>query len=91
MDSLKVEVVFSDNADEQYAGLQKRFRDKVDEMLIEICNTPTQGTGKVERMRGHGGHRYSRRVNKKDRLVYDYFSEENLVVVISCIGHYDAH
>jgi toxin YoeB len=67
--------------------LYKKARD----LLGEIEKSPTSGTGKVERLKGHGGNRYSRRISEKDRLVYDYFSGKNLVVVISCVGHYGAH
>ncbi|MDR2341025.1 MAG: type II toxin-antitoxin system YoeB family toxin [Puniceicoccales bacterium] len=91
MNSSETEIRFTENAKEQYANLQKRFRDKLDSFLVEIRNSPTRGTGKVERLKGHGGRRYSRRINEKDRLVYEYFPEENKVNILSCLGHHGDH
>ncbi|MFC2442499.1 MAG: hypothetical protein ACFNUO_06730 [Capnocytophaga ochracea] len=31
---------------------------------------------------------YSRALNKKDRLIYEIFKEENLVVIVQFLGHY---
>jgi toxin YoeB len=86
-----VNVEFTKKAIGQYEKLPAHLYKKARSLLDEVEKFPTGGTGKVERLKGHGGNRYSRRISEKDRLIYDYFPEENLVVVISCVGHYGAH
>ncbi|MDR2340769.1 MAG: type II toxin-antitoxin system YoeB family toxin [Puniceicoccales bacterium] len=71
MDSPKTKIGFTKNAKKQYAKPQKRFRDKLDGFFVEIRKNPTVGTGKVERLKGYYGKRYSRRISEKDRLIYD--------------------
>jgi Txe/YoeB family toxin of toxin-antitoxin system len=63
-----------------------RLSAKVADLLKEIESNPIRGTGKVERL---GEYRYSRRVDGKNRLVYEVFAEK--VVLICCLGHYGDH
>ena len=58
-------------------------------LIEEIKEHPTTGTGKVERLKGKGERLvYSRRINDKHRLVYEIFEEEKLVVLAAAYGHY---
>jgi toxin YoeB len=73
----------------EYRFLKERngqLRAKVEGLLEEIEASPSTGTGKVERL---STHRYSRRVDKKNRLVYEVFPEAEKVVLICCLGHYE--
>ena len=46
---------------------------------------PMQGIGKPEPLKGRPG--YSRRIDEKNRLIYDV--EDGRITIESCLGHYD--
>lgn len=69
---------------------QKIVLKKIATLLLEIRNTPTEGTGKVEPLKGYGERSvYSRRIDKKHRLTYEVFEEERRVFILAAYGHYD--
>lgn len=69
---------------------QKKLLIKIISLLEEIKNTPTTGTGQVEPLKGYGERSvYSRRIDKKHRLVYEVFEEEKIVKILSAYGHYE--
>lgn len=49
---------------------------------------PRTGTGRPEALSGGGNVCYSRRIDKKNRLVYDIYDEIVTVLVITAEGHY---
>lgn len=63
--------------------------DKISTFLIELENDPRSGTGMPERLKHYEGEVWSRRINKKDRLIYEIFESEIVVFVVSAVGHYD--
>lgn len=62
---------------------------KIDTFIDEIRINPYFGTGKPERLKYREGNVWSRRIDGKNRLIYNI--EENIVTVeiISAKGHYD--
>jgi toxin YoeB len=64
---------------------------RVDYVLGEISANPTGGIGKIERIKGNSGNRYSRRVDKKNRIIYDVLDGEKVIIFLRCLGHYDDH
>ena len=64
---------------------------KVQILFIELENHPQTGTGSPEKLRYYDGEVWSREINKKDRLIYEIFQEELLIVVIQSLGHYNDH
>lgn len=69
---------------------QKKLLAKIDSLLDEIELHPTIGTGQVEPLKGYGERNvYSRRIDKKHRLVYEVFEQEKRVEILSCYGHYE--
>lgn len=62
---------------------------KVTQLLLELCDHPTTGTGHPERLKGDPAGRWSRRISKKHRLVYEIHDTEVLVLVLAAYGHYD--
>lgn len=62
--------------------------DKITTIFQEIEENPRFGTGKPEQLKHYDGEVWSRRVNKKDRFVYEIYEDEVLVVVIQALGHY---
>lgn len=60
---------------------------KINELLEDIRrNGAMKGIGKPERLRYRPG--YSRRIDEKNRLVYDIDELQN-IKIISCRGYYD--
>ncbi len=57
-------------------------------MVLELSEHPYTGTGKVKQLRGVQGI-WSRRIDKKNRLLYMVKEEDAVVLILSVIGHYD--
>lgn len=55
-------------------------------MLRAIQREPFTGEGKPEPLKGEQGGKWSRRINEKDRLVYEVTEEG--IVILQCKGHY---
>ena len=65
----------------------KRFLLKVKELINDITLNPfTGGKGKTETLSGSDG-KASKRIIKKDRIVYTYTKEK--ITIHQCRGHYD--
>ena len=64
----------------------KKTLKKINELLKEIQRTPFSGKGEPEKLRGDLNGKWSRRINFKDRLVYEISDET--IIVIQCKGHY---
>ncbi len=62
---------------------------KVELLFFELEIHPKSGLGSPEHLRNYDGEVWSREVNRKDRLVYEIFEEDSLVIVIQSLGHYD--
>lgn len=57
--------------------------------MVELSDHPTTGIGNPELLKHSLSGLWSRRLNKKDRLIYEIFEEpEELVIVIAALGHY---
>ena len=67
----------------------KQLLKKINQLLDELRNHPTTGTGKPEQLKGFEAPTWSRRINSQHRLVYQIFETEILVLVIAVWGHYD--
>lgn len=64
----------------------KRFLKKIKELIEDISKNPfTGGKGKTETLGGSGG-KASKRIIKKDRIVYTYTSDK--IFIHQCRGHY---
>lgn len=61
---------------------------KIEQLLIELTRHPELGTGHPERLK-YSTNMWSRRIDKKNRLVYSIENEIVTVTVVSTIGHYD--
>jgi toxin YoeB len=67
----------------------KAVTNKIEKLLIELIEHPKTGTGQVEQLKGDRQGQWSRRIDKKNRLVYSIDDEIVTVEVISAKGHYD--
>lgn len=62
---------------------------RLNKIILELSEHPTTGTGNPEPLKHNLSGYWSRRINKKDRLIYEIIEEpEQLVVVVSALGHY---
>ncbi len=69
------------------SGKQTDIR-KLENILEELKIHPTTGLGKPEPLKYELSGYWSRRLNKKDRIVYQILDVEVIVVVVSALGHY---
>ena len=61
---------------------------KIEKFLIELMEHPKTGTGQVEQLKGNRREEWSRRIDKKNRLIYTINDNIVTVEVISARGHY---
>ena len=61
---------------------------KVETFFKEIESEPRDGTGQPEQLKHYDGEVWSRKVNKKDRFVYEIYEHDPSVVVVQALGHY---
>lgn len=61
---------------------------KIKQLLAELEEHPRTGTGKPEQLAGCNASIWSRRINKKDRLIYKIMDRIVVVYVLSMRGHY---
>jgi len=63
---------------------------KLSIILEELKIHPQIGTGNPEQLKHNLSGFWSRRINKKDRLIYEIIEDpEQMVVVVSALGHYE--
>ena len=58
-------------------------------LIAELYDHPQTGTGHPEQLKGEPKGRWSRRITKKHRLVYEIHDMQVLVLVLAAYGHYD--
>lgn len=61
---------------------------KLQECLNDIMQHPRDGIGHPEPLVGGRGMTYSRRISAHDRIIYDIYDDEILVLVVEIEGHY---
>lgn len=61
---------------------------RIEKIFMELELHPTTGIGKPEQLRYELSGCWSRRINRKDRLIYEINEEKATVIVLSAIGHY---
>lgn len=83
---MNYQLEFSDKAKKDLIKLKKGDAiayKKVEKLLHELMIHPTTGTGKPEQLRyGLSGY-WSRRIDKKNRLIYRIEEEKITVIVVS--------
>ncbi|MBR6756684.1 MAG: Txe/YoeB family addiction module toxin [Peptococcaceae bacterium] len=83
-------ITFSESAWDEYIYWQmqdKKTLRKINALLKDIQRSSFQGEGKPEPLKGELTGKWSRRINEKDRLVYEV--NNDIIVVLQCKGHYD--
>ena len=63
---------------------------KLERIFLELEIHPTTGTGKPEQLKHNLSGYWSRRINKKDRLINEIIEEpDQLVVIVSALGYHE--
>ena len=65
----------------------KRTIKKIEQIFRDLSETPFAGTGNPEPLKCHLSGYWSRRLNKRDRIVYRVIEYKVQVFVVSAIGH----
>lgn len=61
---------------------------KAQSLIEELKEHPRTGTGHPEQLSGDLTGKWSRRITKRHRLIYEIHDMEVIVIVISAYGHY---
>jgi len=61
---------------------------KIEKILLELTENPFSGEGHPEELKYDFKGYWSRRLNKKDRIIYRVEAEIVTVFVVSAMGHY---
>lgn len=86
------DIVFSPTATEDLKALKRSepsAYDKAIELIRELQVHPRTGTGHPEPLKGDRNGQWSRRINRRHRLVYSIEDQIVTVYVISAYGHYE--
>ena len=83
-----VQSAFDDLEKHKKSGNKQLIR-KISDLINELREHPTVGTGKPERLKYYKDETWSRRINNKHRLIYEIQETKILVLVLSMWGHYD--
>ena len=65
----------------------KKTLKRINALIKDIQRSPYEGIGKPEPLRGNLSGLWSRRIDETNRIVY--FEQEEVVYIISCLGHFD--
>ncbi|WP_298630437.1 Txe/YoeB family addiction module toxin [uncultured Porphyromonas sp.] len=82
------------DAERDYKKLIRNGQKNILKKLVQIFNelevNPREGIGQPERLKYFRDKEvWSRKLDKKNRIVYLIIDEELVVLVISVLGHYD--
>ena len=61
---------------------------KIEQIFLELSTIPYEGTGNPEALKYELSGYWSRRINKKDRIIYRVYEDIVIVLIVSAIGHY---
>ena len=61
---------------------------KIEQILIQLTETPYEGIGSAEALKYNLSGLWSRRINQQDRLIYKVDENVVTVFIITAMGHY---
>ncbi len=86
---IEIDKVAKYDFDKIYRSGDKSSIKKLETIILELESHPYSGIGHPEQLKHHLSGYWSRKINKKDRLIYQVIEEpEKWVVIISALGHY---
>ncbi|QEK50338.1 Txe/YoeB family addiction module toxin [Pedobacter aquae] len=87
--TIKVEKIAEEHLKKHFKSGNKSNIKKIEQIFIELAQTPYHGIGNPEPLKYELSGFWSRRINQKDRLIYKVQEDIVTVFVISALGHYD--
>lgn len=87
--TIKVERIAEEHLKKHFKSGNKSSIKKIEQIFIELAESPYQGVGNPESLKHELCGFWSRRINQKDRLIYKVQDDIVTVFVISAMGHYD--
>ena len=85
---VKIEDLAKSDIEKHLKSGDKSSVKKLEKILIELAQSPFKGTGNPELLKYELSGFWSRKINKKDRLIYKVEEQIVTVFVISAMGHY---
>ncbi|MFY7743702.1 MAG: Txe/YoeB family addiction module toxin [Flavobacterium sp.] len=86
-------IIVKETAEKDFAKHKKsgnkKILIKISKIFDELRIHPYTGTGKPEPLKHEFQGLWSRRINQKDRLIYEVHENVVTVYVLSAMGHYD--
>jgi toxin YoeB len=80
-------IQFTAFAEKQYKRIKdEKYLNKLDKLFDDMIKHPKSGLGKPEKLKHELSGKWSRRIDKKNRLIYELI--EPNIIIISVIGHY---
>ena len=70
----------------QDQGDKKKVK-RINKLIKSIKRTPFEGLGKPESLKHELTGKWSRRIDAKDRIIYEILHKE--IIIYSCKDHYD--
>lgn len=86
---IEVEELAEKEIAKHYKSGDKASIKKIEKIFIELTETPYLGIGNPEALKHELTGYWSRKINKKDRLIYRVAEDVVTVFVISAMGHYE--
>ncbi|MET3979089.1 toxin YoeB [Mucilaginibacter sp. UYP25] len=87
---LKVEELAQKHLKQHYTSGDKGTIKKIEKILVELSQDPYTGIGNPEQLKYELAGFWSRRINRKDRLIYKVEEDIVTVFVVSAMGHYNS-
>ena len=87
---MKYKIRFTNHAQEDIEFYKKSNNrivlNKINSLLKALRNNPISGLGKPEPLKHDLSGKWSRRINKEHRLIYEI--QEDIIIIHSLRGHY---
>ncbi|GAA2960782.1 Txe/YoeB family addiction module toxin [Lactobacillus kefiranofaciens subsp. kefirgranum] len=84
---------WTDDGCDDYLNWQKQRQKKkikrINKLITDIKRHPFEGMGKPEGLKNNLTGLWSRKIDAKNRIIYEYTNEN--VIIYSCKDHYDNH
>ncbi len=85
-------VDLADQAKEDFRKIKKSGDNKsikrLERIVEELSEEPTKGIGEPEQLKYKLSGMWSRKINMKDRIIYEINDDTITVLVLSALGHY---
>ena len=72
-----------------YRSGDKSSIKRIEQIILELTEHPETGIGNPEKLKFDLSGYWSRRINRKDRIVYRINNQTVIVNIISAKGHYE--